>query len=125
VEDVWRRAGLDARTLTILAEADAFADLGISRRKALWAARALRPKKELPLFSGDLDGEAIFEAPVALPEMSAGEHVVEDYVSMRLTLRQHPVALIRDRLSPNIDKRLLRGGLQPRDASQRPNFSRR
>jgi DNA polymerase III alpha subunit len=125
VEDVWRRAGLEARTLTILAEADAFADLGISRRKALWAARALSPKKELPLFSGDLDGEAIFEAPVTLPEMSAGEHVVEDYVAMRLTLRQHPVALIRDRLSPNIDKRLLRGGLPPRDASQRPNFSRR
>jgi DNA-directed DNA polymerase III PolC len=125
VEDVWRRAGLEARTLTILAEADAFADLGISRRKALWAARALSPKKELPLFSGDLDGEAIFEAPVTLPEMSAGEHVVEDYVAMRLTLRQHPVALIRDRLSPNIDKRLLRGGLPPRDAYQRPNFSRR
>ena len=40
VEDVWRRAGLDAKTLTILAEADAFAALGISRRDALWAARA-------------------------------------------------------------------------------------
>jgi len=125
VEDVWRRAGLDARTLTILAEADAFADLGLSRRDALWAARALTPKKDLPLFSGDLDGEAIVEAAVTLPEMSAGEHVVEDYVSMRLTLRQHPVALIRDRLSPNIDKRLLGGGVPPALPDHSPNFSRR
>jgi DNA polymerase III alpha subunit len=38
VEDVWRRAGLEARTLTILAEADAFAALGLTRRDALWAA---------------------------------------------------------------------------------------
>ncbi|MEM8538952.1 MAG: error-prone DNA polymerase, partial [Pseudomonadota bacterium] len=107
VEDVWRRAGVDARTLTILAEADAFAALNTSRRDALWAARALSPKKELPLFSGDLDGEGIVEAAVALPKMSEGEEVVEDYVAMRLTLRTHPVALIRDRLSPGIDPRLM------------------
>jgi DNA-directed DNA polymerase III PolC len=107
VEDVWRRAGLAARTLTILAEADAFATLGISRRDALWAARALVPKRELPLFSGDLDGEGIVEPAVHLPRMTEGEEVVEDYVAMRLTLRSHPVALIRDRLSPGIDRRLL------------------
>ncbi|MDG3041558.1 error-prone DNA polymerase [Roseicyclus marinus] len=107
VEDVWRRAGLAAKTLTILAEADAFAALGISRRDALWAARALVPKRELPLFSGDLDGEGIVEPAVHLPRMTEGEEVVEDYVAMRLTLRSHPVALIRDRLSPGIDRRLL------------------
>jgi len=39
--------------------------------------------------------------------MTEGEAVVEDYVAMRLTLRSHPVALIRDRLSPGIDGRLL------------------
>ncbi|UWQ95873.1 error-prone DNA polymerase [Rhodobacteraceae bacterium M385] len=107
VEDVWRLAGVEAKMLTILAEADAFAALGISRRDALWAARALTPKQELPLFKGDLDGEGIFEPAVALPQMTEGENVVEDYVSMRLTLRTHPVALIRDRLSPGIDPRLL------------------
>ncbi|MEY3004781.1 MAG: hypothetical protein RLZZ491_1957 [Pseudomonadota bacterium] len=107
VDDVWRRAGLAAKTLTILAEADAFASLGISRRDALWAARALAPKTELPLFSRDLDGEGIVEPKAHLPEMTNGEAVVEDYVSMRLTLRSHPVALIRDRLSPGIDRRLL------------------
>ena len=107
VEDVWRRAGVDAKMLTVLAEADAFAALGLSRRDALWAARALTPKKELPLFAGDLDGEGIVEPSVLLPQMSEGEEVVEDYVAMRLTLRTHPVQLIRDRLSPRIDPRLL------------------
>ena len=114
VADVWRRAGLEAKTLTILAEADAFASLGIARRDALWAARALVPKKELPLFSGDLDGEGIVEPEVHLPQMTEGEAVVEDYVAMRLTLRTHPVALIRDRLSPGIDPRLLAGALTSR-----------
>ncbi|WP_341863252.1 error-prone DNA polymerase [Gymnodinialimonas sp. 57CJ19] len=118
VEDVWRLAGVEAKMLTILAEADAFAALGISRRDALWAARALTPKQELPLFKGDLDGEGIFEPAVALPQMTEGENVVEDYVSMRLTLRTHPVALIRDRLSPGIDPRLLTAPA-PR-ASQKP-----
>jgi DNA-directed DNA polymerase III PolC len=115
VEDVWRRAGLDAQTLTILAEADSFAALGISRRDALWAARALTPKEELPLFKGDLDGEGIFEPAVNLPQMTEGENVVEDYVSMRLTLRTHPLALIRDRLSPGIDPRLLAEPPAPRE----------
>ncbi|MBY6201463.1 error-prone DNA polymerase [Maritalea mobilis] len=109
VEDVWRRAGLEARFLTILSEADAFAALGLDRRQALWAARALTPKRELPLFAGDLDGEGIVEPAAHLPKMTEGEEVVEDYVAMRLTLRSHPVALIRDRLSPRIDRRLLKG----------------
>ena len=107
VEDVWRRAGVNAAILTTLAEADAFASLDIARRDALWAARALAPKKELPLFRGDLDGEGILEPSVHLPRMTEGENVVEDYVATRLTLRSHPVALIRDHLSPGIDPRLL------------------
>ncbi|MBY4894356.1 error-prone DNA polymerase [Rhodobacteraceae bacterium N5(2021)] len=107
VEDVWRRAGVNAAILATLAEADAFASLGIARRDALWAARALAPKKELPLFRGDLDGEGIMEPSVHLPQMTEGENVVEDYISLRLTLRSHPLALIRDRLSPEIDPRLL------------------
>ena len=103
VEDVWRRAGVSPRNLHILAEADAFADLRITRRDALWAARALAPKGELPLFAGDLDGEAINEPSVHLPTMTEGEEVVEDYVSMRLTLRSHPMALLRHKVSPGVE----------------------
>jgi DNA-directed DNA polymerase III PolC len=102
VEDVWRRAGLPARALAVLAEADAFAGVGLTRREALWAAKALLPAEPLPLFTGDMDGEGIEEPDVALPEMTEGEQVVEDYVSMRLTLRSHPVALIRHLLSPGL-----------------------
>ncbi len=100
VEDVWRRAGVPPRALVRLAEADAFAGLGLSRREALWAAKALASDKALPLFSGDIDGEGIVEPPPVLPAMSEGENVVEDYVSMRLTLRTHPMAFLRPVLTP-------------------------
>lgn len=101
-EDVWRRAGTPPRLLARLAEADAFAALGLNRREALWQAKAITGDAPLPLFATDMDGEGIFEAPVTLPEMSLGEEVVEDYVAMRLTLRAHPMALLRDKLTPPI-----------------------
>ncbi|MBN2629247.1 MAG: error-prone DNA polymerase [Rhodobacteraceae bacterium] len=100
VEDVWRRAGVTSATLTRLAEADAFAPLGLDRRAALWAARALSPATPLPLFAQDMDGEAIMEPRVRFPAMTTGESMVEDYVSMRLTLRAHPMALLRPWLTP-------------------------
>ncbi|WP_372887108.1 error-prone DNA polymerase [Shimia sp.] len=100
VEDVWRRAGVSPPVLVRLAEADAFGDLRLSRREALWQARAIRSEKPLPLFAGDIDGEGIVEPAAHLPEMSEGEEVVEDYVAMRLTLRRHPVALLRHLLTP-------------------------
>jgi len=95
VEDVWRRAGVGPAVLARLAEADAFAALGFSRRDALWAAEALAPGPALPLFSGDIEGEAIVEPAVQFREMTLGEAVVEDYLAMRLTLRAHPMALLR------------------------------
>ncbi|SFP32291.1 error-prone DNA polymerase [Tranquillimonas alkanivorans] len=100
LQDVWRRAGVAPRTLRILAEADAFASIGLSRRDAIWEARALGSDKPLPLFAGDLDGEGIVEPAAHLPPMSEGEQVVEDYVAMRLTLRAHPIAFLRHRLTP-------------------------
>jgi DNA polymerase III alpha subunit len=95
VEDVWRRAGVGPATLARLAEADAFAALGLSRRDALWAAEALAPGPALPLFAGDIEGEGIVEPAVQCREMTMGEAVVEDYLAMRLTLRAHPMALLR------------------------------
>ncbi|MDU8910135.1 error-prone DNA polymerase [Aestuariicoccus sp. MJ-SS9] len=100
VRDVWRKAGLGPATLTRLAEADAFRDLGLARRDALWEAKALASDKPLPLFAGDIDGEIIDEPAAHLPAMTEGEEVVEDYVALRLTLRRHPVALLRHVLTP-------------------------
>ena len=39
---VWRRAGTPPRTLALLAEADAFARLGLTRREALWQVQGDR-----------------------------------------------------------------------------------
>jgi hypothetical protein len=47
-----------------------------------------------------MDGEGIVEPGVSLREMTMGEQVVEDYVSLRLTLRAHPMALLRPWLTP-------------------------
>ena len=99
-EDVWRRAGTPPVVLARLAEADAFADLRLSRREALWQVKAITAETPLPLFASDMDGEAIDEPAAHLPMMSLGEEVVEDYVSMRLSLRAHPVALLRHILTP-------------------------
>ncbi|MFY9210093.1 MAG: error-prone DNA polymerase [Aestuariivita sp.] len=100
VQDVWRRAGLGAKVLERLAEADVFAALDLSRREALWEAKAIASAKPLPLFAGDMDGEGIDEPAACLPRMWLGEEVVEDYVSTRLSLRSHPVALLRHVLTP-------------------------
>ncbi|WP_137702445.1 error-prone DNA polymerase [Marimonas lutisalis] len=100
VEDVWRRAGLSPAVLARLAEADVFAELGLSRREALWQAKAITADTPLPLFAGDMDGEGIEEPSPNLPVMHLGEEVVEDYVATRFSLRAHPLALLRPLLSP-------------------------
>ncbi len=112
VESLWRRAGVGPATLTRLAESDALACLGLARRDALWAVRALKAPKPLPLFDIGLDGEGIAEAPVTLPAMSLGEAVVEDYLTLRLSLRAHPMELLRPGmtgLSPHHDLAQARG----------------
>ena len=100
VGDVWRRAGVGAGVIARLAEADCFAALGLNRRAALWAAKAISGDAPLPLFAQDLDGEVTHEPHIVFAQMSEGEAVVEDYISMRLTLRSHPVAILRPYLTP-------------------------
>jgi DNA polymerase III alpha subunit len=100
--------------LEALAEADAFAGLGLSRRGALWEARALRAARPLSLFAGGLEGEGIAEPDPDLPPMTRGEEVVEDYVSLRLTLREHPLALLRSRLTPGTKRAA--AGVNPQNA---------
>ena len=126
VEDVWRRAGLSPTVLERLAEADVFASLGIHRRDALWKAKALAPGEVLPLFAGDLDGEVIHEPAALLPDMTLGEQVVEDYVATRLSLKAHPLALLRGLLSgtKTLQTVPLNGAAQGRgQAVQRASFT--
>ncbi|WBU58384.1 error-prone DNA polymerase [Paracoccus sediminicola] len=98
-ESVWLRAGVAPSSLERLAEADGFSSMGLTRRDALWQVRAIRGTEPLPLFNDPIDGEAIHEPEVILPAMHLGEEVVEDYVSTRLTLRAHPMELLRPAMS--------------------------
>ena len=102
--DLWRRTGLRAGQLEVLAQADAFASVGLARREALWAVRALTAAP-LPLFVAAekiaVAGTEIseFNEPVvALPQAGLGEEVIADYLSLRLSLKQHPLALLRPHL---------------------------
>jgi len=103
VDDLWRRAGVPQAALVQLAEADAFRPaLGLARREALWAIKALRDEP-LPLFAAASAREAemvpeIYEPAVALRPMTAGGEVVEDYRHIGLTLRSHPIAFLREDL---------------------------
>ncbi|WP_181893195.1 error-prone DNA polymerase [Falsiruegeria mediterranea] len=112
VDDVWRRAGLPPSVIERLAEADVFAACGLNRREALWQAKAIKTAKPLPLFALDMEGEALDEPTAHLPEMTLGEQVVEDYVAMRLSLKAHPVGLLRHLLTP--------GAAQVREVQKRP-----
>lgn len=98
VEDVWRRAGVPVSALEKLADADAFASLGLDRRQALWRVRGLG-EAPLPLFAFVEGPER--EPAVALARLTEGRDVVEDYRAVQLTLRRHPVAFLR----PDLDRR--------------------
>jgi len=100
VESLWRRAGVHADALERLAEADAFAAIGLNRRDSLWAAKALKAPVPLPLFGSD--GEGATEPDVKLPQMTLGQEVIEDYLSLRLSLRAHPMELLRQRLPESL-----------------------
>jgi len=94
IEDVHRRARIPASGLEILAQADAFTAIGLDRRQALWQVRGLA-RDDLPLFAA---GEKIAEPAVEIVAMKPGREVVEDYRSVGLSLRQHPVAFLRTEL---------------------------
>ncbi len=100
VESLWRRAGVHADALERLAEADAFAAIGLNRRDSLWAVKALKASAPLPLFGSD--GEGAAEPDVKLPQMTLGQEVIEDYLSLRLSLRAHPMELLRPRLTESL-----------------------
>lgn len=98
-EALWLRAGLPPAVLERLAEADAYTGLGMGRRDALWAVKAIKGNAPLPLFNDLIEGEGIHENPVTLPAMHLGEEVVEDYVAMRLSLKAHPMELLRPEMT--------------------------
>jgi len=91
-----RDAGIAIATLERLADADAFRSLGLDRRQALWEVSALQ---DMPIgvFKGQ-PSESVLEGQVALPLMTKGEHVIQDYATVGLSLKAHPVSFVRPQL---------------------------
>jgi error-prone DNA polymerase len=96
IPDLHRRAGVPVAALERLAEADSFHALDLQRRQAVWAIRGLSDNR-LPLFD-HAESEAN-EPAVSLPAMTKGRQVVEDYRSVGLSLRDHPVSFLRATLN--------------------------
>ncbi len=91
-----RDAGVSIAALERLADSDAFRSLGRDRRKALWEVSALQDMP-VEMFKGQ-PSESVLETQVELPLMGKGEHVVQDYATVGLSLKAHPVSFVRDQL---------------------------
>ena len=92
-EDLALRAGLDAAALRCLASADALTSLSGHRRQQVWEASALHVAPPL------LKAAPVEEDFLELDAPPEGEEIVHDYAALGLTLRSHPLALLRERLA--------------------------
>ena len=109
-EDLARRAVLDEQDMRRLAGADALASLSGHRRQQVWEAAALKTPPKL------LRDAPVNEDFLELPAAPEGEEIVFDYASTGLTLRRHPLALLR----PMLRKRRLQSA---QDLQDLPNGS--
>lgn len=92
-EELARRSGLEQHEMKLLAAADALMSLSGHRRQQVWDAAALHAPPEM------LRDAPVDEELLELPEAPEGEEIVWDYASTGLTLRRHPLALLRPRLA--------------------------
>jgi error-prone DNA polymerase len=92
--DLAERATLDRRDLEALAAADALAALAGHRHRAVWQVSGVeRALPLLPAATAAQEGMPLLRAP------REGQEIVADYFSTGLTLRRHPLALLRDALA--------------------------
>ncbi len=118
VRDLWNRSGLPRGIIEKLAEADCFRSLGLDRRAALWAVKALDPlssAERLPLFACADQENLQREPDIHLPTMPLGEHVMIDYQSLTFSLKAHPISFMREELNKrgfvqNVRLRTLQNG---------------
>ena len=114
LDEVMQRADVSARALRAIALADGCMSLGLNRRQALWQARRLGRQRhhELPLFVQSANHHSTvcptaklaelsldttlsgWEQPVSLPMASIGVEIVEDYHSLGLSLKGHPLDVL-------------------------------
>ena len=107
ISSLWQRTGASMSVLERLANADAFRSIDLDRRAALWAVKGLgggaldkrsKPmtcKAAASLLQQGMTGDLFAEPTVTLPAITLGEHVVEDYAAISLSLKAHPIAFFR------------------------------
>ena len=102
VRDLWFRTGLSPKVLEVLASADAFQSLGLSRRDALWAISGLigeHGADTLPLFMAGDPAQMARDEEGHLPPMLMGEEVIHDYRALSISLKAHPMSFLREDLT--------------------------
>jgi error-prone DNA polymerase len=96
VEELRSHGQVPVHAIQRLAAADAFRSMGLDRRAALWDSRALKAAPDLPLFAyAQARDEGAENQPAELPAMPLAEHVVNDYQTIRLSLKAHPMRFLR------------------------------
>jgi error-prone DNA polymerase len=98
IEDLARRAQVPPPALKLLADADAMRSLGVDRREGGWEVRRMSAG-ELPLFAAANARELAEEEASNLPTMHLGEHVAADYQTVGLSLKAHPLQILRPLLT--------------------------
>jgi error-prone DNA polymerase len=103
IAEIQRRAGVGSGALNRIGEADGFGSLGSSRRSGLWQVKGLGDAP-LPLFAAADERERVWrdeavEPEVALAPTGEGQEVVDDYRSLSLSLRAHPLSFLRETLA--------------------------
>jgi len=93
-QDLAMRSALDRNALQALARADALRSLTGHRRQQVWEAAAWQVAAPV------LRGAPTHETPLALAPASEGEEMVHDYAATGLSLRAHPLQLLRSTLAP-------------------------
>jgi DNA polymerase III alpha subunit len=109
IADLAERGALDRRDLEALAAADALTKLTGHRHRAVWQVTGV--ERALPLLPA---ATAVDEGIPLLRAPREGQDIVADYGSVGLTLRRHPLALLRDKLQR-------RGVVPTRELWEQPN----
>ena len=104
VSNLRQRASLDRRDMEALADADALASLSGHRHQSQWQIMALEQPRPL-LQDEQRQGAHYFDDAVQLPAPAVAEEVLSDYRATGLTLRAHPMSLLRERYPFNRCKR--------------------
>jgi error-prone DNA polymerase len=93
VQDLASRAELDRKDREALAAADALRPLAGNRHRARWDVTGI--ETPLPL----LEGACVEEGVPMLRQPTEGQDIAADYSHIGLTLRRHPLALLRPRFA--------------------------